>query len=152
MKRKVKAKAADAPVLFVTTPEGALCDDCIPAELRARMGDDDVEVWEEGSGGWIAPVICKECKLSIPVYVDGEGAAIGEVLSEATPDQLRAVKLALALWIENPRDYAPDCSLDVEGLRRAREAQKVTLAAGWVLLNKLDSAYAVAAAEKEGTS
>lgn len=51
---------------------GYTCEDCWTPEQRASAGDDDVEVWREHTDGWTAPVVCKVCKLSIPVYVDGE--------------------------------------------------------------------------------
>jgi hypothetical protein len=47
-----------------------LCRSCIPAHLD--LGDTHVEVWEVGSRGWTAPVICHECSVSIEVYVDGK--------------------------------------------------------------------------------
>lgn len=58
--------------VFVCDSEaGIFCSDCIPDDLD--ISDEDVQTWEEHSGGWISPVICQVCKLSIPVYVDGEG-------------------------------------------------------------------------------
>jgi len=63
-------KAADARI-FVANADGTFyCNDCIPADLD--VGSFDVETWEEYSSGWTAPCVCRECKLSIPVYVDGE--------------------------------------------------------------------------------
>ena len=56
---------------FVANPDGTFtCEMCFGDELRARLGDDDVQVWEVGSRGWTAPVVCATCKLSIPVVVD----------------------------------------------------------------------------------
>jgi hypothetical protein len=49
---------------------GFLCSDCMP--LDTDISSDKVEVWEEGSHGWTGPVLCNECHLSIPVYVDAE--------------------------------------------------------------------------------
>jgi len=50
---------------------GTFCDACIPAELRARLGDDDVSTWRYLSDGWIKAPICSVCRLAIPVVVDG---------------------------------------------------------------------------------
>jgi len=58
--------------VFVAHADGAFtCEDCLSAELRARLGDDDVQVWEEYSEGWLGPCVCATCHLSIPVYVTG---------------------------------------------------------------------------------
>lgn len=46
------------------------CGDCLPPEIYP--GDPDVEVWEFYSTGWLAPCMCKICKLSLPIYLDGE--------------------------------------------------------------------------------
>jgi hypothetical protein len=57
--------------IFVANRDGTYhCADCIPSTVD--LGDPDVEVWEERSDGWLRPVICCKCKLSIPVYVDGK--------------------------------------------------------------------------------
>lgn len=67
-------KAANTPKhdgIFVANADGTFtCADCIPADLD--VGSSGVETWEEHSHGWTAPCVCRECKLSIPVYVDGE--------------------------------------------------------------------------------
>jgi len=44
----------------------------IEREYNIDCSPDDVECWDVGSEGWISPVVCKQCKLSIPVVVDGE--------------------------------------------------------------------------------
>ncbi len=55
---------------FVANADGTfLCNRCIPPHLD--LGDERVEVWEVGSSGWLTPVICRDCKLSIEVFVDG---------------------------------------------------------------------------------
>lgn len=51
---------------------GTYCSDCIPERLRERLGDGDVDTWEEFSDGWLTAPVCQVCKLSIPVYCDGE--------------------------------------------------------------------------------
>jgi hypothetical protein len=61
----------DAPRIFVALEDGFVCEDCLPDELRARLGDADVEVWAEGSDGWLGPVVCRACGRRIPVVVDG---------------------------------------------------------------------------------
>lgn len=58
---------------FIALPDGFLCADCIPPEVD--MSDPKVEVWKEYSSGWTGSCICKECKLSIPIYVDADAAA-----------------------------------------------------------------------------
>lgn len=60
----------DASIAERNRMGGFLCSDCIP--LETDISDDEVEVWEEGSHGWTGPVICNDCKLSIPVYVDAQ--------------------------------------------------------------------------------
>ena len=56
--------------IFVAHDDGSFtCSDCTPTSLD--LGDPDVEVWEVGSRGWTGPVVCRDCKLSIEVYVDG---------------------------------------------------------------------------------
>jgi hypothetical protein len=52
----------------VGSDAGFLCSDCMP--LETDISSTDVEVWRECSHGWTGPVICSECHLSIPVYVD----------------------------------------------------------------------------------
>ena len=80
MKRKEKWPAKRR--LFVAEEEGAyLCSDCIPASLD--LGDPAVEVWEEFSDGWTGPCVCRVCKLSIPVYVDGQEAEAAETADSA---------------------------------------------------------------------
>lgn len=46
------------------------CPDCIPDELRARLGDEDVQTWETYSSGWTSAPLCISCDLAIPVYVN----------------------------------------------------------------------------------
>jgi hypothetical protein len=62
--------------VFVANNDGTFtCENCLSDELRARLGDDDVEVWEEYSDGWLEPCVCSACHLSIPVYVTGKQPA-----------------------------------------------------------------------------
>jgi hypothetical protein len=64
--------------IFIALPDGSrragtagfLCSDCMP--LDTDISADEVDVWEEGSHGWTGPVLCNECHLSIPVYIDAE--------------------------------------------------------------------------------
>ncbi len=51
---------------------GVFCMDCAPNEVVENSGESFVDLWEEGSDGWVAAPICEICKLAIPVYVDGE--------------------------------------------------------------------------------
>jgi hypothetical protein len=83
-------KAADEPAkhegIFVANADGTFyCADCIPAEVDVSL--DETQVWQEYSSGWTAPCVCRECKLSIPVYVDVEPAA--EALRAAMADKAR---------------------------------------------------------------
>lgn len=43
-----------------------------------RLGDGDVETWCYLSDGWTAGPICDECRLAIPVYVDGREGDEGD--------------------------------------------------------------------------
>lgn len=47
------------------------CERCAK-EKGIDLGAEDVQTWEVGSGGWLKPVVCTACKLSIPVVVNGE--------------------------------------------------------------------------------
>lgn len=47
------------------------CERCAK-EKGIDLGADDVQTWEVGSGGWLKPIVCTACKLSIPVVVNGE--------------------------------------------------------------------------------
>jgi len=83
--RKTRKQKRPEPVedIFVATgPDTYLCAECLntPAhdELRARLGDVDVDVWEEFSDGWLSAPVCAECKLSLPVYVNGNDDADAE--------------------------------------------------------------------------
>jgi len=73
---KVKCRFGDMFAYFpgLDDPElgqgGFVCEDCIQ-EHGLDCGPDEVQVWEVGSSGWAAPVVCASCKLSIPVIVDG---------------------------------------------------------------------------------
>ncbi len=65
----------DSGRVFVANADGTFtCEDCLTPEERGALGDEEVQVWEEGSRGWTAPCICARCALSIPVYLDGEDA------------------------------------------------------------------------------
>lgn len=55
---------------FVADADGFLCESCAK-EAGVDFEDDAVEVWEVGSAGWLGPCVCRGCKLSIPVIVDG---------------------------------------------------------------------------------
>lgn len=53
------------------TDDTFVCECC--ARLRKiDLGDPKVEVWECMSGGWLSPVVCADCRLSLPVIVDGD--------------------------------------------------------------------------------
>lgn len=57
--------------VFVADDDGFLCEACA-VERGVDLGDDAVQTWEVGGDGWLAPCVCRGCKLSIPVVVDGE--------------------------------------------------------------------------------
>lgn len=73
--RKIKRPAKVEDIFVATGPDSYLCSDCLNTPehdaLRARLGDDDVDVWEDYSAGWLSAPICAGCKLSLPVYVNG---------------------------------------------------------------------------------
>lgn len=53
---------------FVANQDGTfLCSACIPDDVD--LASDAVQVWPYYSRGWLAPVICKGCRLTIPVYL-----------------------------------------------------------------------------------
>lgn len=64
------------PEYFIALKGGKfLCGECNehrPAATKLDVSLDEVEVWEEGGHGWLAPVVCVDCHLSIPVYIDGK--------------------------------------------------------------------------------
>lgn len=65
-------------VFAVLDGDVVVCQPCAKAR-GVDLGDDRVETWEVGGAGWLGPRVCADCKLSIPVVVDGvdspEGAA-----------------------------------------------------------------------------
>lgn len=70
------ARVTEHVPVFVAGPpmasDGAfVCYECLAKDERRRLGDDDVELWQEFSSGWTGPCVCERCRLSIPVYVDG---------------------------------------------------------------------------------
>jgi hypothetical protein len=59
--------------IFVANADGTYtCGPCLPDDVDP--GANDVQVWDTYSRGWTGPVLCCKCKLSIPVYVEGEAA------------------------------------------------------------------------------
>ena len=64
--------------IFVIEGDEVTCGPCLPDDIDPA--DTDVEVWEFGSNGWLRPMVCSQCKLSIPVYVDGE-VQVGETVA-----------------------------------------------------------------------
>lgn len=64
--------------LFVYLPtDEFVCAPCAVADGIA-LEDPDVEVWEEGSDGWLAEVgNCARCAKPIPVLVDVEDTCEG---------------------------------------------------------------------------
>ncbi len=62
--------------VFVAHADGTYqCEVC--ARLAGvDLGADETQTWEVGGAGWLAPLVCRTCRLSIPVVVDGEEAAV----------------------------------------------------------------------------
>lgn len=60
-------------VFVAMSDDTFLCEDCA-VRHGIDLGDDAVQTWEVGGNGWLGPVVCAECKLSIPVVCDGEEA------------------------------------------------------------------------------
>ena len=58
--------------VFVAMDDFFLCQACATAD-SIDLGDDDVQTWEVGGRGWTSPCVCRDCKLSIPVIIDGFG-------------------------------------------------------------------------------
>lgn len=57
--------------VFVALADGFLCEECA-RDAQLDLGSDDVQTWEVGGDGWLGPCVCNECKLSIPVIVNGD--------------------------------------------------------------------------------
>lgn len=45
-----------------------LCEECA-TEAKVELDSEAVPTWEIGSVGWLGPVVCRDCGLSIPIYV-----------------------------------------------------------------------------------
>lgn len=60
---------------FIADRDTFLCGDCNAHTNEYDVGLDRTEVWEWFSHGWLGPVVCRRCKLSIPVVIDGEAPA-----------------------------------------------------------------------------
>lgn len=61
------------PACFIAHADGTFtCEACWTPEQRESTGDDEVEVWREGTSGWLAPLACASCNRDIPVLVDGK--------------------------------------------------------------------------------
>lgn len=86
---------------FATTPDGrCFCSTCIPSDVDES--EDDVQVWEFYSDGWLKAPKCDGCKLSLPVYCDGEPsseqAAIASARANAAAAAARGDHEEAALW------------------------------------------------------
>lgn len=51
--------------------EEYLCGSCNERDKVFDPPDSDVSAWEFWSHGWLGPCVCRVCKLSLPVYIDG---------------------------------------------------------------------------------
>jgi hypothetical protein len=63
-----------APDRLFITSEGdeTVCPDCLTPADKERVGDSNVEVWEEGSAGWVSAPTCDRCGKTIDVVI-GDG-------------------------------------------------------------------------------
>lgn len=55
--------------VLVAHPDGTF--QCEPCARASGVDLEAAQTFEVGSDGWTAPVVCRSCRLSIPVYVDG---------------------------------------------------------------------------------
>lgn len=56
---------------FIANEDGTFtCGPCIPDSIDPAA--EEVEVWDVGGHGWLKPVVCHVCKISLEVYLDGE--------------------------------------------------------------------------------
>jgi hypothetical protein len=55
--------------VFVVLEDGStfLCEACATTD---RVDLATADTWEVGSTGWLGPVVCAHCGLSIPIYVE----------------------------------------------------------------------------------
>lgn len=60
---------------FIADGDTFLCGDCNERTRAFDVSHDTTEVWEWFSHGWLGPVVCRACKLCIPVYIDEGGGA-----------------------------------------------------------------------------
>lgn len=68
-----KSEKVDEPTfgtVFAAVDGGAvfLCEECATA-AKVELDSESVPTWEIGSVGWLGPVVCRDCGLSIPIYV-----------------------------------------------------------------------------------
>jgi hypothetical protein len=69
----------DEPSIFVVgrpialEPDGTVCGGCLePAEV-GMLSNNDVEVWREGTDGWVSqPADCERCGRKIDVVINGK--------------------------------------------------------------------------------
>lgn len=54
----------------VDNGQNYLCEPCAD-EAGIELGSPEVNTWPVGSDGWLGPIMCKNCKRSIPVVCDG---------------------------------------------------------------------------------
>ena len=58
--------------------ENFLCEPCARKE-KIDLGSPHVNTWEVGSGGWTGPIMCRDCRRSIPVVCDSDEEDAKEV-------------------------------------------------------------------------
>lgn len=56
---------------FAVMEDGRIYCEACARRQGIDLCSDAVPTWDVGSTGWTAPCVCVECKLAIPVYVNG---------------------------------------------------------------------------------
>jgi hypothetical protein len=73
----------DGPSIFVVglpiaSFGGTVCESCLTRDERAMLGNDDIEVWREGTGGWTGqPPNCERCgkKFLVELLEEDDGSS-----------------------------------------------------------------------------
>lgn len=74
-KKRLSKHRERRPKHFIHSNDGTYCPECAPAYLvsvGALWEGDEIEVREVRSEGWTSPPVCSSCRISIPVYCNGE--------------------------------------------------------------------------------
>lgn len=60
---------------FVAREDSYLCEDCLARHPEIDISLPETQVWSEDSDGWLNPIACHDCGLSIPITLTPEAAA-----------------------------------------------------------------------------